>query len=373
MARRSLRGALVGVSISVLVGAAPGVAAGAATFDWRRDASYFLAINGSGIDWVVEFPRPLPHHVGLGQVTLIHDRKQREGLCAARGAGYLLPDEVQEGLISSKGGYDQDPERDLPDTTIRPPVIRYNPSESRSVFPDDSFVGQQNRPGVRPPVGKDGPVTEVPSAGSSPVRWQSECASDVAGSATGRDVNQLGVRVAGGMAQASVDKATGRYQGLSRGWVGDLRTIAATVGSITSQMQVTARPGAEPLISYRISVNDAKGLGPKHRFDDHDVELVGIDVPASGLVDQFNEQVRANAPAVAALGPLGLALLAPQWSTADWIGAQFAIAAPVVQANLGLAARKGTLGQNQVVLIGATRFQGVYDGVRFRTPLPAAG
>lgn len=133
-------------------------------------------------------------------------------------------------------------------------------------------------------------------------------------------------------------------------------------------MNVTLRRGAEPLIGYRISINNAKGLGPRHQFDDHDVELVGLDVPASGLIAQFNEQVRANAPALAALGPLGLALLAPR---VERYYDRFAIAAPVVQANLGVAAREGTIGQNQVVLLGATRFQGAYDGVRFTPSAPA--
>ncbi|MGQ0466276.1 MAG: hypothetical protein ACT4QG_13240 [Sporichthyaceae bacterium] len=357
---------MTGGMAALLVGVAPGDVAAA---DGWRHAEYVLEINGSGIDWVVEIPRALPHHVGLGQVRLVKDRGYREAYCDARGAGYMLPDEVQEGIVGGKGDWRDDTGQEVPDTTLRAPVVRYNPTMSRSAVPENAFVRRNGRPGVRPPIGRDGPVTPVPTAGSSPVRWESECApSGLAGSGTGRDLNQLGVHVAGGLATASMDKATGRYRGTARGWATDVRTIAATVGSVTSQLQVNARPGAEPTIGYRISINDVQGLGSKHRLDSRDVELVGVDVPALDLVDHFNEQVRANATALSALGPLGLALLAPK---VERIEDRYAIAAPVVVANLGLAAREGTVGQNQAVLLGATRFQGFYAAAGIRPSAPA--
>lgn len=346
-------------SLAVLL-AMPGVAVGVDVgFDWRRDASYALTVNGSGIDWVVEIPRSLPHRVGLGQVDLVHDLDQREGRCEARGAGYTIPDEVQEGLLGGKGGW-SDPDPSELDTRMNRPVVDYNPTMARSVAGNYPV---ERQPEVRVPVGRpDQRLIGLPVDGS-PIRWTASCIDDVAGTATGNHLQHAIAKLANGTASAAVDKATGRYTGIARGYAAGVRTPTGTLGSVSSLLQVTLRPGVEPVVTYRLAVSEITGTEAQHRFDHAGFTLVGQDVPASRLTAQFNEQVARNADALAALGPAGLALLKPQVERGrQSYQADYAIAAPVLQANAGLAARNGTIGQNQTVLLCATRFEGTYQG-----------
>jgi hypothetical protein len=349
------------VVVGVLVAPVPAVAA-TPGYDWTNYASYQLTVGGAPLETTTDIPRRLEQHFGYAEVDLLHDRGQPLGLCNSLGAGYWLSQEIEGGLLGAgaappsgyTGGY-------------------RNPTFSRSVNPDhpspDAFSSTQS-PELDNYFGTN-ELLRIPHDGIAPVRWTADCPSDVAGTATGDNLHLTTVRSLGSTAVAQFDRVTGDYVGTARGYLADVWTGLATVESITSMMQVTMHPGAEPRVSYRLTVAGQDAAGRKSSLNQGNLSIAGTDVPLSELIDQFDDQVASDVNDLTVLGPTGLILLRPQVGKDSY--GNFSVRGPVLATDAGLFARAGTIGQDQGLVLGTTQFSGSYAyGPAPKVPPPAA-
>jgi hypothetical protein len=342
---------------SLILGSLSGTAAAtSAKFDFVNDASYILTVRSAAAESYVNIPRYLPSDIGHSYVDLVHDIGAPEGRCEAIGAGYWLGTELEEAVLGS--GF-------APPDPVTGKAMRSgykNPTIHRTVRPDLTPPGEENdldkRPRIYNPA--DGAViAEIPAEGNGP-KWTSSCASGEKGEATGNILDIAGLKAAGSTTSAEVDRATGRYTATSRSYVTGLQGAGA-LDTFTSLMQVTNQPNRKPTITYRISFFNAATSKDDNRagFDQEAITIAGQNVPADELVKQFNEQVAGVSAALAAVGPLGVSLLAPQTRTST-NGDQYEIVAPVLQVIGGAAARKGDIGEEVGLRLGSTAFTGLY-------------
>jgi hypothetical protein len=311
----------------------------ASAFDFKT-SSYIFTLRAGAVEPYAAIPRDLPTDIGFSYVDLIHDIGRNEGRCEAWGAGYWLGQEVEEGVLGLgaappdagdvSGGYK-------------------NPTTSRQVRPDLTPPGEPSQSDRTP---------ALPSNGGTGPLWSGACDDDTKGAGTGDEVNSAGVRVVGSTTAAALDKKTGVYQGVSRAYITGIEA-AGKLATISSMMQVKQTPTTKPTISYRISFFEGEAGQAATGFNQNAFTVSGNDVPVEDLVTQFNDQVKQGSGALAALGPYGFTLLAPQvGKTTD--GNYFAITAPVIQGKAGLHLRDGTIGQEQGLRFGSVTFSGVY-------------
>src|SRR5439155_24785001 len=95
------------------------------------------------------------------------------------------------------------------------------------------------------------------------------------------------------------------------------------IHAIDSYLKTVMAPGAEPKITYRITLHGVStGAGgastagtDSFAVNDGGLTLAGKDVGGSDLVKQFNGQAQAHEKDLAALGRYGLRILAPKFTT----------------------------------------------------------
>jgi hypothetical protein len=128
-------------------------------------------------------------------------------------------------------------------------------------------------------------------------------------------------------------------------------------------MTVKQVPGSDPTVTYRISLFDNDSGTTDSGFNQHGLTFSGTNVPVNQLTDQFNAQAATASGALAALGPFGVHLLAPetgnQGPNDTGTSGRF-VSAPSVQLDYGTHARDGGIGQHQITRLAAIQFTGVY-------------
>ncbi len=164
----------------------------------------------------------------------------------------------------------------------------------------------------------------------------------------GKNLVVAGADVASGTSQARVDR-DGNYAGVARCHDTGIRTASVVGATVRSLIRAVVVPGAEPRISYELSLGGLDTADSRTHLERDEFTLSGTDVPVSELRAQFNTAVRANSAALAALGPAGFALLEPEVRR-DRDG--LTVTAPALTTNAGLALRRGDLGQNVSVIFG---------------------
>ena len=223
-----------------------------------------------------DIPHPLVPGVGYSAVNLEKDIGGPEGGCEIYGAGAYFTDVVQEGVLENSGP---------PDAGNKGGGI-FNPTEAKDTKPNLSPGANLNarKPEIRDVTdGHD--IYDIPADGNG-VRWQAHCNDDVSGVGTGNIVDAAGAQAAGSTTEGQIDKKTGLYIGTSRAFVSGLTTASGYIDSVSSIMQVKDLPGKEPTVTYRIGAFGGTLAS-------------GLDIPASDLTKQFNDQVKNNAPAIA--------------------------------------------------------------------------
>lgn len=342
-------GALGGEAVAAPVGAA-GHGSGR-PFDFVRDATYQLDLRSAGLEIGTQIPGQTYQDVGFSQVRLTHDLAGATGYCESLGGVEWLGGYVEEGVLglgaappdagSVKGGY-QDP------------VL------SRDVKPDlsagDNLTNRE--PSLKNPSSGE-KVADIPHGGT-PLKTSANCASDVQGAAAGNVAGVDGLaEYAGSTVTSEVSKATGVYTATSRAVVGGIMG-AGTLDTISSLMQVTSKPNAEPTVTYRLSFIDSHSVTSVNQ---NGFTISGTNIPAGDLIEQFNGQAKTVATALAAIGPLGFTLLAPEVGVADvpeegLVGLPY-ITAPAIQAQGGAHLRDGTPGQQENARFGSVTFTGI--------------
>lgn len=195
-------------------------------------------------------------------------------------------------------------------------------------------------------------MLDIPSSGNGP-NWAAKCDGDAKGQATGFNLDAGGVQALGSSSQATIDKATGVYNGTSRAFVFGVEG-ATGFDSFSSAMQVVNKPNAKPVITYRMSFFNSGEKESKSGFT-----ISGTDVPIEEFTKQYNEQAKQFTAAAKAVGPIGSSVLTPEVGVST-DGGRYSITLSAAQGYIGFAAREGTIGQQQGMRSGATTFQGVY-------------
>jgi hypothetical protein len=304
-------------------------------------------MRSAAVEEYALIPRYLPGGVGYSQLDLVHDVGATEGKCEARGAGYYLGEELEEGVLGAgaappdagdvSGGYK-------------------NPTLSRAAAPNlDPSGNALSTPGVRNYFPPGNEIVPIPHKGDGP-RWTADCASDTKGTASGYQFDGSGFKVAGSTSSGEVDKSDGSYTGTARSLIQGIEG-AGNLDAISSSMQVTNKPGREPKITYRISFFDSETADSS--LGRNGFVVSGTDIPASEFVAQFNAQAKSVSGALEAIGPLGFQLLAPSVGEST-DGGRFEIVAPVIQGVAGSHLRDGTAGQEAGLRFGSTAFTGIY-------------
>jgi hypothetical protein len=328
------------------------------SFDFNNEASYVLDMRNAGVEENTPIPSSTYQDFGFSEVQLSHDIGQPEARCDSRGAGYFFGQYVEEAVLEKgaappdagdvSGGY-------------------ANPVMSRSVKPDVSAGGinlTNRHPFVQNPFPPGNQVTALPADGT-PLYINSSCDSDVKGSGTGNiaDIGKV-ADIIGSTSEGGVDRTTGEYTSIARSYVAGIKG-AGPLTALSSFMQVKQVPGADPVISYRMSLIDNDSGGSITGWNQNGITLSGSNVPANQLTDQFNSQLTTVSGALAALGPFGIRVIAPDTGiegpndTGTGTGGHY-VTAPAVQLDYGLHARDGGIGQHQKTRLGAITFTGVY-------------
>ncbi|MGQ0842848.1 MAG: hypothetical protein ACT4QF_01815 [Sporichthyaceae bacterium] len=321
-----------------------------AEIDFVNGSAYQLDFRSAGIEVGTQIPGQTFQDVGFSQVRLTKDIGNPQGYCEALGAVEFAGNYVEEGVLglgaappdagSVKGGYQ-------------------NPVLSRSVKPElNAEENLTNRePSVKnPSTGEK--ALDIPHDGN-PIKTAANCASDTKGASTGHVGNLAGIaEYVASSSSAEVSRSTSTYVGTSRAVVGGIQGAGA-LDTISSFMQVTSKPGKEPTVTYRLSFFES---GAVASFNQNAFTVSGTNVPASDLVKQFNDQAKTASAALAAVGPVGFTLLAPEVGTANvpeqaLIGLPY-ITAPAIQMVAGAALREGTAGQQENVRLASVTFTG---------------
>jgi hypothetical protein len=326
------------------------------SFNFQDGASYILDMRSGGMEYETALPAALYHDVGYSEVNLAHDIGQPQGTCESDGAMYWAGQYVEEAVLGKGaappdagdvgGGY-------------------HNPTIARDVNPNISAGSSlSNRhPGIVNffPPGQE--VAPIPADGT-PVNVQAKCGTDVKGAGDGNvsDVNKT-LDVVGSTTQAELNRETGEYTSTGRAYVTGIKG-AGVFNTVSSFMQVTQKPGSEPVVSYRMSFFDSDTGGSSTQFGQNGFTLSGSNVPADQLVSQFNSQAKTLSDAASTLGPFGFQVLAPQVGTepsteAGTTGLHY-ITAPAIAGSIGSHLRDGTLGQQEQARFGSVTFTGVY-------------
>jgi hypothetical protein len=309
-------------------------------FDFDR-LGYTQVLRAGAIETFADIPRRLPQDVGYSRVVLDKDVNDASPSCQAQGAGYFLSEEVEEGVI--KGGA-----APIAEGQTQSDASPYtNVTESKRVRPVGG-AGDSNASDADP---------AFPSAGNGPL-WTSACRDDMtSGTATGDLVNASGLHFAGSTSTATVDRRTGVFTATARAYVVGLE---GALDSVSSLFQITYRPGSfdkptEPMVTYRMSFfnSDASKSG----FTNEGFTLGGTQIPASDLVNQFNQQAAQFASSAQSFGPVGFRLLAPDVYP-DQDSGRETITAPAAVGNIGFATQAGSVGQNFGVRLASVTWTG---------------
>jgi hypothetical protein len=324
--------------------AATDKSARSADFSFKK-ASYILTMRSAGIEYWDQIPRDLQQDQGFSYVDLLHDIGQPQGRCESIGAAYWLGQEVEEGVLGKgaappdagdvSGGYQ-------------------NSTVSRDVEPNLSAGdNQSNRePGVKNYFPPGNEVIPIKPDGPG-YHWTAKCADDTHGKSQGDTFNVNDIRTVGSTTEAGLDKSTGIYTSTSRAYIEGLEGVNG-FDSASTLMQITNAPNEDAKISYRMSYfNSGDNTGK------NGVTFGGSDIPAQQFADTFNDQAKTFGDSVNAAGPAGAATLKPEVGTST-DGDRFSITISVGHGNIGFAARKGTLGQNQGMRLASITFQGLY-------------
>jgi hypothetical protein len=338
---------LVGTTCALLMVSTAVPAAAAPTAFEFVDSSYILTLRSGGIEPTVFIPRELATDVGHSYVDLIHDIGQEKGRCEVIGAGYWLGGELEEGVLGNGAA--------PPDAGDVSGGYR-NPTIARDVQPNLSPGENQSAkdPGVKNYFPPGNELVDIPSNGNGP-KWQAKCDSDAKGSATGDVVNVGGFQVVGSTAQAEVDKATGVYTGTSRAYVFGLEG-ASGFDSASSFMQVVNKPNAKPTITYRMSYFN---FGDLEKTGKNGITFGGSEIPVEDFAKAFNDGAKTLAEAYKPVGTAGAGTLVPEVGTSIDNG-RFTISISAGHVRLGVSAREGTAGGNQIGRVGSVTFTGVY-------------
>jgi hypothetical protein len=259
------------VSAVALVGLLAPPAAASEQLRWKN--TYGLQITAAAVRTEVDHADP---GIGYSRVELL--KTGRWTRCWTSAAGVRDAHLIEPGMRELGGP---------------PPLYRpRNPTDRvHHRGRDDEYSGEPDR------VLYDSATVEIPADGPGP-RWQARCADPLGGTATGHTSDLAGVQAAGSTVTASVNRRTGVYVGVGRAFVAGLETPGGTVDLISSIVRVTAEPGREPTVTYRIGFSGG-------------TLAEGVDVPYRGLGDQFTALAARSTESVSALDSFGLVLVAP--------------------------------------------------------------
>jgi hypothetical protein len=146
---------------------------------------------------------------------------------------------------------------------------------------------------------------------------------------------------------------------LSEQWMQDIVTPAARFESLGGMLKVDIAENGAPVVSYRFRIAGASDANGKPIWlGSNGLDLAGQNVPVHELTNQFNEQLKANEEAVAALGKHDIVIMGTKEYRDDYD--RYVVEGPTIDLGYHPAARQGASGQYQALRLGASMFTGIY-------------
>ena len=306
------------------------------------DHDFIERLRASAIQVEADIAHPLVPGIGYSAVNLEKEIGGPAAKCEVFGAGGYFTDVVQEGVLENSGP---------PDAGNKGGGI-FNPTESKDTAPNLSPGENLNsrRPGIRD-VTDGHRIADIPHEGNG-VNWSAKCDGDNAGKATGNNLDAGGLYAVGSSTTGAVNKSTGEYLGASRAYVAGLGP--AGMDFVQSFATVKQMPGQKPTVSFRIGVNGT-------------TTAAGSNVPYGDITKTFNEAVKGQSGALAAVGPTGglIQLMGPTESESE-NGGRYIINFPFFEVQQGLEARKGGIGHNQRFRLVNIDYEGLSAGAAIK-------
>jgi|GEM_PF-6677209 len=337
--RRCLRAAaMVSVAVAVIAPAGPASAV-------PTRLPYQFTVRAAPVEAYVHYFREVDNDIGFSRVQLAHRSGDLAGVARALAAAYWPAIDDEPCLLGCEPPC---PESAL----VNPTVARTStPRECTDRVPGPANVG------VPPSIARA-------LAGLPAPRATVNAPSDVFATGSSRVLdpsvmNGVNIAAAGSSATASMDRNTGRFLGVARSFVTDLVLPGGSLAAVTSLLQVTATPGADPVVDYRLSLTSATGAGASSDLGREGFTIAGSRVPLAELVGNVNGQLAELGSVLGTLADLGVRVLAPIADRSD-DGRRFRVSAPVlllgVDPAVALPAPTGGSG----VRVGSAIFEGSY-------------
>lgn len=337
--RASRRLTAVGAGAALcLAGAVPARASGPVP-------PYQFTIRASAIEQYLQFFREIDSDIGFSRVELAHIAGAPAGSASALAASYWLPTDDAPCLLGC--------EPPCPESSV------VNPTVARTADPKDC---DNKTPGLAA-LGVPADLTKQLGDQIKPrVDARTPSTSTATGSARIAQITGSGglqAAAAGSESTEHVDPTTGRYTGVARGYVTDLRLAGGRLVTVTSMLRVTADPGASPTIDYLLSLVASTGRGWQSGVDQGSFTIAGNAIPLSDLLGKINAQLASAGSNLGNLADLGVRVLAP---ASDYVPGtdRFRVSAPVLVLGVSPDVSTPTPNRDTGVRLGSAVFEGSY-------------
>jgi hypothetical protein len=336
-------GAAASTAAVLALGAATPAAATPRAVD-PEQIQYQFTLRAAPVESYTYFFRELVQAAGFSRVQLAHERGDVSGVARALGAAVWPITDEEPCLLGC--------EPPCPESTV------VNPTVARTSAPPEC----NNRVPGTAASGLPPELAALLSEGVAP-EIVATTPDDTTATGSARigdlDHKRNSFDGAGSLSTARVDRYTGKLVASAQTFVTELRLPDGDLASITSRLEVTARPDELPQVSYLLSLVGAAGGGNRSGLDQANFTISGNKIPITDFVQGFNDSVANVGAQLRILAGLGVRVLSP---TADFteVGTRFRVSAPVLMVGVEPSVNLPAPTRDGGVRIGAATFEGSY-------------
>ncbi len=336
-------GAAASTAALLVIGMATPTVAAPSAIDPDK-LQYQFTLRAAPVESFTYFFRELVQAAGFSRVQLTHQRGDVSGVARALGAAAWPITDEEPCLLGC--------EPPCPESTV------VNPTVARTSFPPEC---NSRVPGTA----ASGLPPELAGLLSEGVAPEIEATTPDDTTATGSarigdlDHQRNSFDGAGSLSTARLDRYTGKLVASARTFVSELHLPGGDLASITSSLEVTARPDELPRVSYLLSLVGAGGGGNRSGLDQANFTISGNKIPITDFVQAFNDSLSNADAQLGILAGLGVRVLAPTANFTD-VGSRFRVSAPVLMVGVEPSVNLPTPTRDGGVRIGAVTFEGSY-------------
>lgn len=309
-----------------------------------EDLVYQFTMRAAPVEGYVYFFRELVQGVGFSRVQLTHRRGDVSGTARALGAAVWPLTDEEPCLLGC--------EPPCPESTVVNPTIARTsaPRECGDRVPGFAASGLPPEfaallaEGIAPEALADTPDS-THATGSSRIGDLDHSRNSFAG--------------AGSSSTATVTEFTGRLVASARSFVTELHLPGGDLASVTSLLEITARPGELPTVSYLLSLAGAGGGGSRSGLDQTAFTISGNRIPITDYVQAVNDSISSVGSQLRILAGLGVRVLSPTTDFTDG-EVRFRVSAPVLLVGVEPSVSLPAPNRDAGLRIGAATFEGSY-------------